>query len=255
MPRSEQNYSAILFDKATTLDYPALVLRSREVHIWAVALNRPGPEIEELRKLLDPAERQRADRFRFEADRLRYVVAHGYVRRVLSTYTKTAPENLSMIIGKYGKPELEQGIGRPGLHYSLSHSKEYAAIAVAQSPLGVDVEDPRELVDMGSLALSTFHPGEASAILSRSGKDAEAAFFCCWTRKEAVVKALGSGLFMPLDCFEVSVDRCHPRLLSFHSDWFPDGELHLLHFELPGDTIGAAAMPFVPVTVKAVLIS
>lgn len=159
-----------------------------------------------------------------------------------------------MIIGKHGKPELEQRTGFPMLHYNLSHSKEYAAIAVAQSPVGIDVEDPRELPDMRSIARSTFHPGEASAILSRSGKDAEAAFFCCWTRKEAVVKAIGKGLFMPLDCFEVSVDRHEPKLLCFHSEWFPDGELHLLHFELPGCTIGSAAMPFVPATVKAVLI-
>jgi len=129
-------------------------------------------------------------------------VAKGATRQILARYLGADPRSLTFDRGAFGKPFLRSR----ELRFNLSHSGEFALLAVArESEVGVDVEEIREIEDAAMIAEQNFSPGESRklrAVLdSASGP---AAFFNCWTRKEAFIKAIGEGLSHPLDTFEVT---------------------------------------------------
>jgi 4'-phosphopantetheinyl transferase len=190
---------------------PNLAASKDEVHIWRVALNESL--VAELRPTLAPDECARADRFHFERDRNRFVVARGSLRRILGAYLKQDPAQLSFSYSKYGKPALEGAI--PDLlSFNLSHAHEVALIAVTRDRrVGVDIEFIRPDFATTQIAERFFSPLEV-AVLRALPKDAQSeAFFNCWTRKEAYIKAIGDGMSMPLDQFHVSLAPGSPAAL------------------------------------------
>jgi 4'-phosphopantetheinyl transferase len=178
-------------------------LDGAEIQIWTVDLDQPDPLVAALRADLPPDERARADRFHFARDRRRFCVAHAALRAILGRHLGQPPAEVALRSGTYGKPAL--GTSRSPIEFNLSHAGEYALVALTLgAPLGVDIEQIRPIDDIRLLAAHTFSPAEL-ALLERCPPDQyDQAFFNCWTRKEAVIKALGLGLHCPLDSFDVA---------------------------------------------------
>jgi 4'-phosphopantetheinyl transferase len=169
------------------------------VHVWCAALDTRAPE--RLEQTLSPAERDRANRFRFPRDRRRFVAAHGLLRELLAAYVRTPPSALRFVESAHGKPALgvEQASGG-SLRFNMSHSGELALYAVADDrDVGVDVEQLRPLTDLPALAERYFTPLECRQVFGARPAERAARFFACWTRKEALLKAWGQGVSLPLE--------------------------------------------------------
>lgn len=165
------------------------------------ALDLPADEVERLADLLAPDEHTRAARYRFPRDRRRFIVRRARLRQCLAAETGIAPEALAFVEGPFGKPALADGPA-----FSLSYSGEHWALAIADAPVGVDIEQVDPAVDHRGIAADLFAPRESATLAALPEARALRAFFDCWVRKEAFVKAIGQGLFYPLDAFEVSVE-------------------------------------------------
>ena len=169
-----------------------------EIEIWSAALDRDS-WVKICRPLLSDNELERAERFRFEHLRRRYTIAHGFLRDVLGRYLGRPPQELVFETGEHGKPFI------PGtaLQFNLSHSEELAACAVTSGrSVGVDVEFIRDVPELDAIATRFFTGGERERI--GRADDRRQAFFECWTRKEAYIKAVGGGLSIPLTSFDAS---------------------------------------------------
>lgn len=172
------------------------------------------PAIARLLPLLDADERARAARFVFTRDRLRHVAAHALLRRVLARHlghpadasAETLAARVRYVVAADGKPSLADAAA-DGLRFNLSHSGPWVLIAAAAgTDIGVDVEAHAPLPDLAALARTHFAEAENAALARLPGPERSAAFYRIWTRKEAWVKALGTGLAAPLHRFEVSAE-------------------------------------------------
>jgi 4'-phosphopantetheinyl transferase len=189
-------------------------LAEDEVHVWRTALDRSDSSLRRLARVLSPDERARADRFVIERVRRRFVACRGALRMILGRYTGQAPERLRFLYGDYGKPVLAPSAGIADLHFNVSHSEELALVAVARGrEIGVDVERLRPLPGAERIAERFFSAPERTAIQALPAERKLEAFFTCWTRKEAYIKALGDGLGHPLDEFAVSLVPGEPARL------------------------------------------
>jgi len=143
--------------------------------------------------MLSNIERLRAGRLRFDRDRRRYLAAHVGLRRVLADYSGIPPDQQRFAVGPYGKPVLA---GFPRLGFNLSYAGDQALIGVAHdAAIGVDAESAGEVADLEAMAATVFARSEYAAFLAvPPGAARCAAFLRGWTRKEACVKALGTGL-------------------------------------------------------------
>jgi 4'-phosphopantetheinyl transferase len=176
-----------------------------EVHVWGADLDVSPQCLGILRQTLDEAELARAAQFAFERDRRNFVAAHGMLRAVLGRHLAVEPGQIRFSYGPHGKPALANGPDSGYLRFNMSHSGALALYAVARGlEVGVDVELVREDMDCKQIAERFFSPGEVAAIRAIPEGERHEAFFKCWTRKEACVKAVGEGLSIPLDRFEVS---------------------------------------------------
>ncbi len=154
--------------------------------------------------LLDDEERARAARLHRPADRHRFVLAHAALRLFLARCLDTHPTAVRYENGVHGKPRL--GPGLPSLEFNLSHSGEMGMVAVARDrSVGVDVEQLRDMPDALSIAETHFSGAERAVLRSLPRAEQRGAFFRCWTRKEAVIKATGEGLARALDSFDVGL--------------------------------------------------
>lgn len=187
-----------------------------EVHVWLARTDGPPDEHERWWSILAVDELERAVRFRREHDRDRFVAAHGLLRTILARYAQQQPDALIFQRGAYGKPALAGGTG---LQFSLSHAGDIVAVAVARSrAVGIDVERIRRDLPYRQMAARFFAPDEI-AMLQRLPADVQiAAFFACWTRKEAYVKATGEGMARPLSRFSVSLAPDAPAALLADHD-------------------------------------
>jgi 4'-phosphopantetheinyl transferase len=212
----------------------------REVQIWRVWLNTTESALGFYRAALCLEERNRAERFRFENLKRSYVACRGGLRVLLGHYLGCSPRDIQLICGQKGKPALR---GMSSLRFNVSHSGDLALFAFTlDCELGVDVERLRELDDLESIASRFFCAAEASELLSLSPGDRRTAFFRCWTRKEAYVKAVGDGLSIPLDRFQVTLlpgDPC--RFVHIANDAQTALQWTLHDLELAPEYIGALA--------------
>jgi 4'-phosphopantetheinyl transferase len=193
-----------------------LSLERDDVHVWRISLDQGRIVSRTLWPLLMPDERQRAGRYHFEKDRRRFIIARGALRRILGRYLNLPPERIEFSYSRYGKPALGHAAQAGDIRFNVSHSHDLALCAVAYGrEVGLDVEFIREELAELSIAESYFSPAEVATLRALSPELHKIAFFNCWTRKEAYVKACGEGLSYPLQRFSVSlIPGERARLLS-----------------------------------------
>jgi 4'-phosphopantetheinyl transferase len=215
-----------------------------EVHVWRAGLDLPGAAFDALFDVLDVEERRRAARFAFEIHRRRFVAARGVLRKILGLYLSRRPAEIFFETNEYGKPALTKTVAGDGsrLHFNVSHSEGLALYAFsADVEVGVDVEHVRQDFATEQIAERFFSPGEVRAFRALPTQLRAEAFFHCWARKEAYIKALGKGLSHPLERFTVSLKPGRPALLL--SDETNPSEVSLWSLrELPVDQGYAAAL-------------
>jgi len=202
---------------------PATVdsLADDEARVWRAWLDRPPQEVDLFWRTLSADERTRAERYRLNRDRARFVVGHGLLRAIVAHYLDQDPSAVTFRYGPHGKPML--GDDAPSApRFNVSHAGGLALFALCQGrDIGVDVEHARIIPDeeLGRLAALSFSQHELARFALLPAHLKQDAFYACWTRKEAVVKALGYGLSAPLDRFDVSFAPGEPaRVLRMDID-------------------------------------
>lgn len=193
-------------------------LAGTDVHVWAVPL-RVGPSRRaELRRLLAPDEVARADRIVVPGKREQSIVARGTLRTLLSEYTGVPAARLAFDYEEKGRPFLRDG--SLSTSFNVTHSGDLALIAVTrEGVIGVDVERIDPSVELLAIGGRFFSATEHAQLAACSEADRPLAFFRCWTRKEAYLKARGTGLHTPLDQFDVTfLEGVPPRLLATRFD-------------------------------------
>jgi 4'-phosphopantetheinyl transferase len=185
-----------------------LELPEDEVHLWRVDLEALRREELRWRKVLSPDESARASRFHFPVDRERFAASRAWLRTILAAYLATDPARLNFAYSKREKPSLALGSepAGSGLRFNISHSGGIALLAFTRHrELGVDIEQVRRDFDVAAIAHRFFSASEREALDALPGEQRFAAFYRCWTRKEAYIKATGEGLSLPLHQFDVSL--------------------------------------------------
>lgn len=176
-----------------------------DVHVWQWDLDRGASdlasEFDEYWAMLSADERARAEKFRFDKHRRRYVTGRGELRRILGRYLALPPHAIAIDYGTEGKPLCATQANGWTLHFNLSHSENLAALAVANGfEIGIDVENVRPIEE--SLPTQVFSARERAVFDALPEAQREAVFFETWARKEACLKALGTGFILPPEHFE-----------------------------------------------------
>lgn len=192
-----------------------LNIGEEEVHVWAASLDKSGLSLGVVYDHLSSDERARAGRFRFLKDQERFVAARGLLRTILGRYLDTKPNQLRFRYNPQGKPSLAEEFSATKLSFNVSHCQQVGVFAVTIGrELGVDIEQVKPEVPKGGVAERFFSPGEVEALRAIPPQMQVQAFFACWTRKEAYIKAKAGGLSIPLDQFEVSLAPGQPAVLK-----------------------------------------
>lgn len=182
-----------------------------QTDIWRVSLDRYAVSAQWADSTLSADESERAARFHFEKDRQRYILAHASLRDILSRYLQCEQGEIKFTTNNYGKPVL---LSAQEVDFNISHSGEFVLIAVARRhKVGVDVEHFRKDLEHDRIARRFFSQAENQEFSAIPHEQKVIAFFNCWTRKEAYIKAHGVGLSLPLDSFDVSLSPDEPAVL------------------------------------------
>lgn len=214
-----------------------------EVHLWQAWLDLSPDKIRLLEGLLSNDELERARRFHFQRHRQQFVARRGMLRMIIGAYLSAEPESLRFSYSEFGKPDLALPLQSDGLLFNLSSSGGLALYAFAQRrQVGVDVEKVRQDFEHERIG-RFFSLREQSALLSLPAEQRAQAFFNCWTRKEAFIKAHGEGLSLPLDQFDVSIaSGDEARLLATRFDPGEAERWTLQHLSPAPGYVGALAV-------------
>ena len=194
-------------------------LPENEVHVWRAALDLPAGPLQELRAALSTDEQTKATRFHFEKDRHHYTAARGTLRNLLGRYLEVEPGKLRFSYNPYGKPELLLDSGENYLRFNLAHSHGLALFAFTRvRQIGIDLEWIRPGFATEEIAERFFSPAEVTVLRSLPKEARPRAFFNCWTRKEAFIKARGVGLSLQLARFTVTLAPGEPAALLNAAD-------------------------------------
>ena len=186
---------------------PSWKLAESAIHIWVASLEMAYQEIDGLFTILSPDEKTRAGRFYFDRDRNRFIAGRGILRRLISIYLDENPSRVEFVCGETGKPALKAGLQGKTLKFNLSHSNDLALYVFSWDyKVGIDIEYIHSMPNMDDFAEKFFSARETELINSLRGEEKDAAFFKLWTCKEALLKANGSGLTMPLSHMEIFLD-------------------------------------------------
>lgn len=222
------------------------------VHVWCLPLDLPQPTIESLRTILPPDEEARAARFLFDRHRRRFIACRGQVRQILARYLSALPVEIRFRYGTQGKPSLAAPSSDAAIQFNVSNSHELALCAlVLNRDLGVDLEYIHRLTDFDGLADRFFAVREVEVMRALPEERRREAFFNCWTRKEAVLKAVGIGLSMPLNQVEVTLAPDAPaQVLAYASDGAESDPWWLQSLDPATGYQGAIASRGIPLQIK-----
>ena len=215
----------------------------REVHVWFVELEASVASVEACRRSLSGDESERASRFCSERLGTAFTLSRGILRVLLGRYLAIEPNSIRFAYGARGKPRLS--FTETPLEFNLAHSRRLATYAFAVGcELGVDIEEVRPIPDQEDIVRRLFSREECAEWLGLDLSQRDEAFFHCWTRKEAYIKALGDGLSVPLDSFRVSLGPGVPAAL-IHAAGDPGaaGKWSLCSLAPGAGYIGSLAFP------------
>ena len=199
-----------------------LELSATHIDIWRTTLELPQQQIDNYRSLLSADEQARANRFKVDRKYREYIVSRGLLRRILGLTLNRDPAALVFAYTEHDKPVLDLDWRGVPVCFNVSHSHELTLIAVTLNHLiGIDVEHIRRNVDFKKLASRFFSSQEARNLETYTDNAIAQAFFSCWTRKEAFVKAVGDGIAFGLNEFTVSVDPSDKEV-SLTTHWDQD---------------------------------
>lgn len=211
-------------------------LQVDSAHVWVFKQTPQTNIFNKSQKLLNTHEIHRANKYISKIARDKFLFRRMMVRQLLSLYTNQAPCSIRFNYGEYGKPSLPQS----SIFFNVSHSEDVAIIAISTLEMGADVEAVRAIDDLELVAKHHFSNPEQEALLSTDDDARVQAFYRCWTRKEAFIKLIGTGLYTPLDSFAVTLLEDETPQIRFltlqsHSDCF------LYSFEFENRYLGALA--------------
>ena len=213
----------------------------RDVQVFCAPLDVSARRLEELVQPLSEDEWRRGGRFHRARDRSRFLAGRGTLREILGVLLNVKPASLVFAYGKFGKPEIAAPVVAQALHFNLAHSDSIAVYATARHELGVDLEHLRAFEELEQIASRCFSSREERCLLTLPAEQRMEAFFNCWTRKEAYLKAIGLGLGDYLD--EIDVLPAPGKAAELQGvaidsqQWF----LHSLNPE--AEFVGALAIP------------
>jgi 4'-phosphopantetheinyl transferase len=215
-----------------------------EVHVWRVSLDISCFTVKKLRELLASEEAATADRFHFEADSRHFVVARACLRKLLGGYLVIDPNEVHFSYSEYGKPSLAKSINERQLSFNLAHSGSMALYALTlKRRIGIDLEYVRSAVPDYQIARKYFSPSEVERLEQLPRSSLRRGFFNCWTRKEALVKAIGTGLSLPLNQFDVTLAPDEPAaLLRTHWNTEDAARWSLTDLDAGPDYVAAVAV-------------
>jgi 4'-phosphopantetheinyl transferase len=220
------------------------VLGNGDVHVWRVALHASSAQLQGFSRTLAADELARAERFVFERSRTEFIAAHGILRSILGAYLGVDAATPRFVTNQFGKPSLLAGMEAHPLRFNLSHSGGLALVVVSRGrEVGIDLERLRPDVACEEIATRHFSPLEHAQLQSLPAAERQRAFFVCWTRKEAYIKARGQGLSLSLHDFDVAVLPDRPvSLLATRDDPAEAARWSLVDIDVAPDYAAALAV-------------
>lgn len=192
--------------------------------VWLCKLSTLSDRENDFFSQFSDEEKTRAERFKFAIHRSRFIASHGFTRTVLANYLKIEPDAIEYQKGNQGKPYLAEILltANDNLQFNLSHTEDVALLAITQgAEIGVDIECSERKTDWRGIVQRFFTEGEQKALFALPEKQQKAAFFELWTRKEAYMKVLGTGLSLAPTEFSLTVPPEKPALIKHHSSRYP----------------------------------
>lgn len=223
-----------------TADFQRVATTCADAVVWQTGLDVGTAEVLRCAELLSADERARGARYRFERDRRRFIVARGRLRLLLGQQLQVSPDAIVFRYTSRGKPFVHDSPAP--IYFNVAHTEELALYAVsARCQTGVDIEWTQREIDADKLAARFFSRGEQLALQELPTLQRKCAFLACWTRKEAIAKALGDGLAQPFDQFEVSIGPdAEPRIITAGAQRIADCTLHAA--DVGANYVAAVAM-------------
>lgn len=219
-------------------------LSDSEIQVWRAPLNVSHEALRSFTASLATDERTRAARFHFDHHRNQFVAARGWLRTITGWYLNAKPATVIFKYSDFGKPSIGAGVETIPLRFNLAHSGDFAVYAFTLGrDVGIDIEliDPKFASE--TIARQFFSPNEVAALMEVPITKRPHAFFDCWTRKEAFIKAQGQGLSLPLDQFEVSLKPEEPALLHTAWDSAEATRWSMINIDIGPGYAGALAVP------------
>ncbi|MES2142392.1 MAG: 4'-phosphopantetheinyl transferase superfamily protein [Pseudomonadota bacterium] len=173
-----------------------LLISRSELHVWKIDLSEINKETRDKFEILSDAELKRLRTFKFEKDRFRYEITHRMKRLILAKYLASNPKDVDFTTGEHGKPAISEVFNHLDLQFNISHSHKLIIMAVTvKDAVGIDVQYHVESISIESLAEIIFSVDEKIFFSSLTQQQEKVkAFYRCWVRKEAYLKAQGLGL-------------------------------------------------------------
>jgi 4'-phosphopantetheinyl transferase len=232
------------WDQIWRVPTTALALGDDEVQVWRASLTATPARVAELRQILAADERARAERFRFERDRTRSIISRGVLREIIGRSLGREPGALSFRYNAFGKPSIADEQNQRCIRFNVSHADDVALYAIARHrDVGVDFVRVRTDMARERIAERFFSAREVATLRALDPTHQDAAFFACWTRKEAYKKARGEGISVGLDQFDVSLAPNEPAAILASREAGGSATSWSLHHLVPSpDLIGAVAV-------------
>jgi len=221
-----------------------LELSSQHVDVWRSTTQLPAMQRISLQQCLSPLEIERANRYRIMDRREEFIIARGLLRTLLARLLREDPLDLEFSIGSKGKPALRRPDTGSAIRFNVSHSHGIILIAMTHDrEIGVDVEMIRDKTDHERMAQRFFSPAECEQLQRLPEADRQRAFFHCWTRKEAFLKATGMGITLALDSFDTAFWPAeNAQLLATRWDEDEAGKWSMMHLAPSPEHVGTVAV-------------
>ena len=205
-------------------------LNKNIVHVYYTDLTKAYNCLQRFYKMLSDDEKDRAGKYHFEKDRNNYLVSRGLLRLILSKYLSIKAQEIIFEYNKYGKPYLKNN----NLSFNIAHSSSTFIMTVTKEyDIGIDIEFMRDDLEIINMANNFFSEYEIKELLSLDQTNRLEGFYNCWTRKEAFIKAVGKGLSIPLDSFDVELDpEKLVKILDIRFNSYPIEEWQIIDLSL-----------------------